>query len=61
MNIVSPRVVVIPQLLSNVHIARCARICYGKGVYDDVLGYITKDEVTEAMKKVQELKPISCV
>lgn len=25
------------------------------------VGYITKDEVTEAMKKVQELKPISCV
>lgn len=31
---------------------------YDTGITDDVLGYITKEEVTEAMKKVQELKPI---
>lgn len=48
MNIVSQRVEVIPQLLSNVHIARCARICYGKGVYDEL-------NVKKADKLVDEL------
>lgn len=36
-------------------------IKYDTDITDDVLGYITKEEVTKAMKKVQELKPINCV
>ena len=28
-------------------------------ITDDVFGYMSKEEVTEAMKEVQELKPIS--
>ena len=31
-------------------------ITYNTDITDDVLSYITKDEVTEAMKKIQELK-----
>lgn len=34
-------------------------IKYDTGITNDVLACISKEEVTEAMKKVQELKPIS--
>lgn len=34
-------------------------IKYDTGITNDVLGYIPKEEVTEAMKKVQKLNPVS--
>lgn len=30
-------------------------LCYNTGITDDVIGYITADEVTDIMKKVQAL------
>ena len=31
-------------------------ICYNTPITDDVIGYLSEDEVTEVMKRVQELK-----
>ena len=31
-------------------------LCYSSGITNDVIGYITKDEVTEYMKQIQELE-----
>lgn len=32
-------------------------LCYSSGITDDVLGYLSPEEVTSYMKQVQELKP----
>lgn len=38
-----------------VAILRGDRICYDTPITDDVLGYQTKEQVTEVMKRIQEL------
>jgi hypothetical protein len=32
-------------------------LCYNTDVTDDVLGWLSEEDVTEAMEKVQKLKP----
>lgn len=39
-------------------VTKNGELCYDSGITEDVMGHLTADEVTDVMRRVQELSPV---